>query len=71
MSGAVGARETVARAFSTQSLRQAIAPYVDAGWIAETAAGYECAYGLGPQVLRSFSRQSLVELGGRYKASIH
>lgn len=68
-SGAVGARESVTRAFSTQSLRTAIAPYVKAGWIVETAAGYECAYGVGPQVLRSFSPRALAELGARYRAS--
>jgi len=67
---ALGARETESRAFSTQSLRRALEPYVAAGWVLETAQGCECNWGLGPRVLRSFSKQDLAALGQAYVGSI-
>jgi len=67
---ALGARETETRAFSTQSLKRALEPYVAAGWILETAQGYECNWGLGPRVLRSFSKPELTALGQAYVDSL-
>jgi hypothetical protein len=70
IAGGAGARESEARAFSTQSLRVALEPYLQVGWVLESGALYECAYGLGPRLLRSFSKEALVQLGSRYVASL-
>jgi len=63
---ALGGRETESRAVSTQSLKRAMEPYVAAGWVLETAQGYACNWGLGPRVLRSFSKQDLTAVGQAY-----
>ncbi|HET9934099.1 MAG TPA: hypothetical protein VFQ35_25530, partial [Polyangiaceae bacterium] len=68
--GAVGARESTARAFSTQTLRRAMDPYIEAGWVLDVGRGFECAYGLGPKVLRSYSPQALAGIGELYKTSV-
>ena len=59
---AVGARQTNARQFTSKSLLEALAPYVAAGWVVERSATYDCAYGLRPRLLRSFSPTELVQI---------
>lgn len=68
--GAVGLRTKASRAFSTQSLREVLQPFIEARWVFQTEAGFECDYGLGPRVLRSFSSEALADLGQRYLASV-
>jgi len=66
---AVGARESATRAFSTQSLRQALAPLLEAGWVREIDGGFECGFGVGPRILRSFAPPVLREIVEQYKSS--
>jgi superfamily II DNA or RNA helicase len=54
------------RALSTLTLRRAIAPYLDAGWVLESQHSFRLAYGLGPRLLRSLSAQALAKLNDEY-----
>lgn len=67
---ALGARESENRAFSTQSLKRALEPYLAAGWVLETSQGLECNRGLRPRMLRAFSKPELTALGHAYLATL-
>jgi SNF2-related domain/Helicase conserved C-terminal domain len=64
---AAGVSASGQRALSTLTLRRAVAPYVDAGWVLERRDGFQLAFGLGPRLLRSLSAQALASLNDEYK----
>jgi superfamily II DNA or RNA helicase len=65
---ALGARHSATRAFSTHSLRQALVPLIQAGWVREVDGGFECGFGVGTRVLRSFEPPVLREIVEQYKS---
>jgi len=62
----LGVRASESREFSVVSLKRALTPYLEAGWVLETSQGFECNWGLKPRVLRTFSKPELTAFGRAY-----
>jgi superfamily II DNA or RNA helicase len=48
----VNVRESAARAYSTQRLREVLARFVKAGWVTEDGDRFQCSGHIGPRLLR-------------------
>ncbi|HYQ16402.1 MAG TPA: DEAD/DEAH box helicase [Polyangiaceae bacterium] len=70
ISGLLATASVLGASESTPSLKHALEPYLAAGWVLETSEGYECTWGLGPRVLRSFPPAELTALGNAYVESL-